>query len=178
MKTTQLFPPDRPPPTRYERSAKGHPRLHHGKPTYVWVTLRLHPWCIVPGESPRALRQRVPARKGRSPGRPPHLRRATPGQLAKATVMCASGDATHQLNGAYSRADARTPPPSSQQPYRPPTDTSVCRLWLDGAASTRTWLVACWDPFPNAAFATRRLRVGFLSLSVKRKRGRKVESIS
>lgn len=62
-----------------------------------------------PGESPRVTRPRGPALAGRTPQRRPT--RAAWGQLTIATVMCASGVTTHELNGAYSRADAALQPP-------------------------------------------------------------------
>ena len=43
------------------------------------------------------------------------------GQLAIATVMCASGCSTHQLNGAYSCSDALT---TSLQVARPTTSSA------------------------------------------------------
>lgn len=68
--------------------------------------------CLMrpPGESPRAMRQKVPPRKGRTPRRTVPLPGNTgPGAACRSNSYVASGDTTHQLNGAYSRADAPTP---------------------------------------------------------------------
>lgn len=62
-----------------------------------------------PGESPRATRQKVPPRKGRTLQRTVSLLGNTGlGAACRSNSYVASGDATHQHNGAYSRADAPT----------------------------------------------------------------------
>ena len=72
---------------------------------------RIPPGCASPGESPRALRQRVPARKSKTPPRPSAKRLRGRGAVrhSNSHVCQWAVPAAHQLNGAYSRADAHTP---------------------------------------------------------------------
>ena len=70
--------------------------------------------CASPGESPRALRQRVPARESKTPPRPSAKRLRGRGAVrhSNSHVCQWTVSAVHQLNGAYSRADAHTPTPA------------------------------------------------------------------
>ena len=106
---------------RHERSAKGHLGAYHGK-------LRSPPsgaGCAGHFASATSHRAKVPGRRGREcrperagpPGAPPPSGGAGPWAARHSNSHVASGEPTHQLNGAYSRTDAH--PPTTQAPAMP-----------------------------------------------------------
>ena len=108
---------------RHERSAKGHLGAYHGKLRSPLPGAG----CAGHFASATSHRAKVPGRRGREcqperagpPGAPPPSGGAGPWAARHSNSYVASGEPTHQLNGAYSRTDAHPPHPGTGEAAPP-----------------------------------------------------------